>query len=637
MRTIFYLSVLFCLALIFIGHHPEILEKQGAIGNPLFSSDETSQVDFPAILGAIVVFFFYVMKFGRWPGPEGAPPGFRPKPTRHFTTWLRYMGWACIYGSTMLIFYLLIIFFPKLFIDSLSATMNLGTFTQHSGLFQKLILGLKENPGNLVPYAVIIVTVIWSGVFAVRERFFRQSLQESAMIPTQANQLIEKYESDPDAFCPEENSIKKIIVKIPYHLISRESFSADNKDRLEKGFAQCEYMLSKIFELRTKKIFAKTFARYQEDLEEAKLAIHMLSDNLQQHKREMLQAMKPNESVPDTKTQTLGRVSRDWENAHSPKEFEKEYFIRNREELEKEMSDCLNAILRIAVCASLAISRSTRQRNALLKKLGLAAPKVQIAVLSWEYISRAGWIVLLVTLLSTGIYHLTDYFYTIPDGTQSGTVPFPSDTGKIMVWCLYSVAMNILGIFGGFSVQKWLTEERRQFDFSKPHRLNISDYSTCFLFGFSLNVFLFAALLLPSGGFEKFQYAWPWALPGSVSACFTGFYMVRVKDAQTVEKKYEADPGTEKNAPRAKQINRGYMLLQGGAMALVSISVMIWHHGFEFLLQLGESKTLEVFGIYLVASSFLVGSGLSYILQDWINTEENGNAVEPTLDQAKEA
>ncbi len=608
MRTIFYLSVLFCLVLIYFGYHPEILEKQASIGNPLFSEGESSPVNFPAILGGIVVFFFYVMKFGRWPGPEGAPPGFRPKPTRHFTTWLRYIGWAAVYGCTMLIFYLLIIFFPKLFIDSLNASMDLGLFLQNTGLLQKILLGLKDNPNNLVPYAVIIVTVIWSGVFAARERSFRQSLQESAMIPTEANRLINEYEADPESFQPDKDAIKRIITKIPYHLISKDSFQAGNMDRLERGFAQCEYMIEKIFQLRSKKIFAKTFARYQEDFEETKLKLHLLSDNLQHYKREMLQVLKPKESILDTKEQTLGLVNREWDESHAPQKFERQYFERNQKELEKEMSACLRSILQISVCAALAIGKSLRQRNALLKKLGLSKPKGQVPILPREYCIRSALVILGVAVLSTSVYHIANSFYTAPQGIKETVIPFPNDAKMVMIWSLYSVMMNLLGVFGGSSVQKWLSEERRQFGFSKPHGLNFFDYSTCFVFGFCLNVFLFALMMLPSGRFESFQYAWPWALVSSVSASFTGFYMAKGK---------ELDP-----------INYGLLCLQGGIMAVFSISVLIWHHGFEFILSIEKFEALDVFAIYLTISSFLIGGALSYILQDWIRNEKKGRQGE---------
>ena len=98
MRTIFYVSILFSLMLIFLAYNPAIIEGQLSVGNPLLDSDgvstgQTDGLDFTAILGGLVVFMFYFMKFGRWPEPESTPPGFRPKPTRHFTTWLR-MGVA---------------------------------------------------------------------------------------------------------------------------------------------------------------------------------------------------------------------------------------------------------------------------------------------------------------------------------------------------------------------------------------------------------------------------------------------------------------------------------------------------------------------------------------------------------------
>ena len=65
---------------------------------------------------------------------------------------------------------------------------------------ERSLNALKESPGNMVPYAVIIVTVVWSSAFAEAERKFRRNLQESALIPTEANRLIEHYEKHNEYF-----------------------------------------------------------------------------------------------------------------------------------------------------------------------------------------------------------------------------------------------------------------------------------------------------------------------------------------------------------------------------------------------------------------------------------------------------
>lgn len=192
------------------------MEGQPTVGNPLHDLDglsggETAPVDFVTFLGGVVVFIFYFMKFGRWPGPESTPPGFHPKPTRHFTTWLRYVGWAAVYGCFMLFCYLLIVFSPKLFVNFLEAYLGIGVGVPDSDLLQRLLTTLQEDPENMVPYAVIIVTVVWAGAFAETERTFRRNLQESALIPTEANRLIEHYERHPEGFQPDIKQAREIV------------------------------------------------------------------------------------------------------------------------------------------------------------------------------------------------------------------------------------------------------------------------------------------------------------------------------------------------------------------------------------------------------------------------------------------
>ncbi len=610
MRTIFWVSLFFSVVLIFLAHHPAIIEGRLTVGNPLLGSGaaaggEEGQLDFTAVLGGLVVFVFYFMKFGRWPGPAGAPPGFRPKPTRHFTTWLRYVGWAMVYGLFMLFCYLLILFFPQLFANFLDAYLGIGISGSDTDLLQRVLNAVKEQPDSMVPYAVIIVTVVWSGAFAEVERNFRRNLQESALIPTEANRLIDKYETHPEFFSAEPAVTRNIVRESPFKLISEETFSGPTTEALCFRFAQCEYMLEQISGLRSKRYFARVLARYQEDFDEAKVEINKLRSKLQNYKLEIIETMRSAEDTPlQREAMTLADVNRRWAQSHDPLPFERRYFQRTWEQLERDTTACLRAILRIVICAVLAIGKSPYQRNALLKKFGLVAADDIGPVFNREYTVRAGLVIFVTMLLCSGVYYGVDSFRDGRVGNCPLNVPIPSSLAEIMFWTVYTVMIHLLGIFGGYSVQKWLSEEQRQFDDSPPDGLRLSDLATCFTFGFCLNIFLFALLLFPAARWSEFQGAWLWALMGGVTAAFTGFYMSR--------------------SSRLHEIQWRSLALQGLVTALLAFGVALFVYDLRFLRSPAECPALTAYIVYLLATTSLIGAALSTILQEWIRADQRG-------------
>ncbi|MDJ0804555.1 MAG: hypothetical protein QNI89_12545 [Desulfobacterales bacterium] len=607
MRTIFYVSILISLMVILLAYHPSIMEGQLRVGNPLLDTDgapgaEKAQLDFVAILGGIVVFIFYFMKFGRWPGPEGTPPGFRPKPTRHFTTWLRYIGWAVVYGFFMMCIYLLIIFFPKLFVNFLEAYIGLGMSGPDTDLLSRVLSTLKESPDNIVPYAVIIVTVVWSAAFAETERTFRRTLQESAMIPTEANRLIEHYERHFEDFQPDMRLARSLIRESPFKLVSEANFSAGDEGTLELRFAQCEYILDQITRLRAKRYFARILMRYQQDFDEAKVAINKLRGKLQNYKSELLETLDAaTNPSPRQDNLTLAEANRIWEESHNPLPFERRYFGRMWDQLEKDVLDCLRAILRIVICCVLAIGKSPYQRNALLKKFGLAPPEDIGPVFNKEYGVRAGLVIVGTMVLCSGIYYGVDFIRNgQPDSCQQMNIPIPGDLAEVAVWTIYAVVMHLMGILGGYSVQKWLTEEHRQFEDTPVNTLKLADGLACFVFGFCLNIFFFAAILFPKAQWYQFQYGWPWAVVAGATGSFTGYYMSR--------------------SSKLERISYPIMAVQGVVTASFAAGVMLYIYDIALILKPSECVALTSYAIYVVATTFLIGGALSYILQDWITT-----------------
>ena len=321
MKLLIWTSVLFSIFLILASYHPNLLSMPVTAGLDFATENELSagarfkEVNLLTVIGGILVFVFYWTKFGQWHGEEGAPPGFKPQPTRHFTTWLRYSSWACFYASIMLGFYLLIVLFPMVFLmfirliegiqihGELSPTQDLLHSLQNAILLNDKSL----NSAALAPYAVIVLILVWAGTFKKLERKARGKLQESALIPNEAQGLIYKLEEietvlnkkttkedhldDKAVFTPNNQLIEKIFVKVA-SLISAEEFRQADKEDYLAEYCRCLYFLEGLKDLRAESGSSDIWQIYGEDLEDVEQQLEDINNNLDEHREELVQALK---------------------------------------------------------------------------------------------------------------------------------------------------------------------------------------------------------------------------------------------------------------------------------------------------------------------------------------------------------
>lgn len=316
MKLLIWISVLFSIFLILSSYHPNLLSMPVTAGLDLGPDNARfKEINFLTVIGGILVFIFYWAKFGQWHGEEGAPPGFKPQPTRHFTTWLRYSSWACFYASIMVGFYLLIVLFPMVFlmiIRLLAGIQINGDLSTSQDLLNSLQRAILLNDGSLnsaalAPYAVIVLILVWAGTFKKLERKARGKLQESALIPNEAQGLIYKLEEietalnkkaetddnlhDKAVFTPNNKLIEKIIGTVA-SLISTEEFKqADNEDYLAE-YCRCLYFLESLKNLRAESGSSEIWQIYGDDLEDVEQQLEEIKDNLNEHREELVQALK---------------------------------------------------------------------------------------------------------------------------------------------------------------------------------------------------------------------------------------------------------------------------------------------------------------------------------------------------------
>lgn len=319
MKLLIWVSVLSSVFLILSASNPILLSMPDTIGLDLRGDQQqpvgSRVIDLWTVIGGIVVFIYYWTKFGQWHGEEGAPPGFKPQPARHFTTWLRYSSWAGFYAAIMVGCYLLIVLFPTIFLMFIGLLKNMGVIKQLSmdpDLFhslQKAILinDRSLNSAMLAPYAVIIVILVWAGACKKQESKARRKLQESALIPNEAQGLIyhlrqietvfdsENFKPDQEHFekaffLPDSDTLKKILGKMPT-LISAEEFRRIDKDYLVK-FCMCLYLKERLKSMRAGSGSADIWRIYETELSDVEKRLSMLQDDMERYREELVQALE---------------------------------------------------------------------------------------------------------------------------------------------------------------------------------------------------------------------------------------------------------------------------------------------------------------------------------------------------------
>jgi hypothetical protein len=293
MRGLLFITIPLSLFLIYAAYNPTLIQGPETAGRS-FNGDGTllDPINLTSIIGGIFVFVFYWLKFARWPGPEGAPAGFKPLPTRHFTTWLRYVGWSFVYSSAMMVCYFMIILFPQTVINVFHILLTPDVAAHMPGVDPSILSSLlpyleesegRLDPNTIVPYAIILVTLAWSSGFSKWERSFRRTLQESALIPSEAQRLVQFFEDEPDRFSPKKKQIKRVLKRFPNNLLVKEDFKGEENRWLMK-YAQCEYLIERIMRLGGTRSFARIISRYKNDLDEVRAKADNLRDQLRLHR-----------------------------------------------------------------------------------------------------------------------------------------------------------------------------------------------------------------------------------------------------------------------------------------------------------------------------------------------------------------
>ena len=641
MRILPILGLLAAFLLVKLAGNPDMLAKHIVVGNPLPDENTTGGFfDITTILGEIIVFLFYWFKFNEWAGAGLAPKGFRPRPARHFTTWLRFLGWNTFYGLLMVGVYSAIIFFPELIfrvLDSFATASNTlkvplpGVSDAHK-LFGFLPLSGEMkvydpvSAAELVPYAVMITTVIWAGMrpFSEFERRFRMRLQEHAAIPTEAKNLIETFENEMNSFFPENKNINEILKGQQGRLFQKDDFY-DPGERLWFLMARIQYLYHLLLKYNREPVFSRLAERYDDEFEDLKAKmtkIHVLAAQriADIHKLAIDEQVNRTTALSNTKTKAFRKKVQPEtlksaelllaEQLESATKFKKTYFQKQENDLRSAVKKTSEDVVQLIVCGVLAVGRSRQHCRDLLEAFGLKQQnripnQLDTVVVTWV----AGGAIFITFVCSLFYYYAQKSFGTVNPDTV------PTDVNNVLYWAVVASFMHLLGIVGGYFCQRTLESGKERLQIgdmnAKPlsTRTQVAEALWSASFGFSLIVFLLGALVALDGKFQNLFEVWWWAFVPTVTAFFAALYTQKVE--------------------RSERQLKWLMWEQGLATGLVALIVF-------YLLHSENLSSVWGFGCYATITTIILGLALSKILQKWVEGLEKAAVKVGEPDQRKE-
>jgi hypothetical protein len=625
MRVILYSLVLLSAFLILLAYNPELLTGPPEAGYqdpalsekaaPLISQIATAT----SLVGAMVVFVVYWFRFGHWTGPDAAPAGFRPHPTRHSTTWIRYIVWGTLYAGFMVGCYFFIILFPQVLVNLIPVAETLSIQLPYAEEIRSLIEQPDLSADDLVPYALIFTLLAWGELVERPEKEFRRRMQASALIPAEGQSLVDCLEQQRDWFQADLVTAEAVAKKAGHKLLRSADFEPETG--LVSLFARASYLHDQLRALHSRRL-KRVARRHREELVLAGNELESICAALQDFRSDQLrylrdlagQDSKLNAILKDNGDGDqlfLARCQELVETYGDLRPYAKKYFEASERDITTRLHMTLTRLYQVAVCSVLAMGRYPAARIQLFRSLGFHLPDTIGITIRREAVVRSLIVVVIVILLCSVAFYLYELLQSRLQTANGSTLDSaasrlsPESLGQVWWWTLSGTLMHMVGILGGYLMERSHERSRRGVEGDSSARgLQLADYAECFALGFALNVFFlsFMGTLAPDWD-EALKHAWPWAFVPAVTAAFTGFYM------------------QQQHAQGTKTVWR-FAFFQGFLTTLVT-ALVLYTTIFDPQIrgEIDSDPNSLSFAVYCEFTALILGVALGWVLQDWVRQE----------------
>jgi hypothetical protein len=495
-------------------------------------------------IGAIFIFIYSWSRFNTWTGKEEYE---YEDPPRHYTTWSRFISYSFFYTITIELFYIIIVIFPKgvVYVDD-----ALGT-----GTLDKIVK-IEDFGEYSFLWAVLILTGLMPNLKWIRgpELYLRHKLHEMAFIPFEAQSIINQFLIHPSLFQPDKKSIENALKQMG----NGENYSIEDftqpDNSIRHGWCKLTYLRFKLAEWQTSRDVERFMCHCKIEENVFEKTYNKLGSNINKY-HDRIEELEKNK--PD------------------------KYITLLESGIEKELNLLLKQMYRVICCGILAIEKSGPNRKTRFQSLGLY-PKLGTDVpFDWDSIITCTTAVFLVTLVTTMLY-----FFVIRN-EQFHSAYIPQSTSDAVLWAIYSLVINCIGIVGAIFIKRQLSKRN-----SSDKRASLkARYLLAGLFGYVFSfVFLFLVSIIMIEEETKFvKTMWTvclWPLVPATTAMFTFHYL--------------------QTSLSIKESRWRQSLIQGFCMALVGIIIVCIYSNMAF------TKEVIVFLIFTAVTAWLIGSSIGY-------------------------
>jgi len=495
------------------------------------------------LAGAFFMFVYSWSRFNTWTGKEDFEYS---DPPRHYTTWGRFVSFSLFYTFFIEFIYMLIVFFPEgtVYIDQIVGKGSLGE---------------KEGFGEYsFLWAVLILTGILPNLRWIREPelTIRHKLHEMAFIPFEGQSIINQFLIHPSLFRPDIETVKKVIKEMEgEEQYSIEDFNQPTKSIRHK-WCKLSYLRFKLMEWQTSRDVERFMCHcnlekdaFEKKISDLKLKIEQYNDRLKDL----------GEDKPD------------------------EYILLLETDIAEKLDLLLTQMYRVITCGVLAIEKLGYNRQSAFQSFGLYPTLGTDIPFDWDSIVNSIGAVFLVTFIPTMMY----FFVMRQMAIDSKLIP--KSTFEALMWGIYSVVINSIGIIGAIFIRRQLSKIKAT---GKPNTSTFH-YLGAGLFGYILSFMFLASIVLINDNVSilgAFETVGLWPLIPATTAIFTIHYLNTALDAKR---------------PRWQQ-----SLIQSLCTTFVGIAVVCVHYNMIF------TSEVLAFLVFTAITSALIGAGIGYIFPE---------------------
>jgi len=575
------------------------------------------------VVGGLFVFIFYWVKFNEWAGKGQSPQGFRPRPVRYFTTWYRYLAWSSFYGIMMTVAYALFMFFPAQIMQFISHYQQIDVFKFLYDFSLETNL-LNNSTDMMVPWVIILITFVWSGMApcAQIEKRIRLYLQDNASIPSQARQLIDAFEDDETNFSPNEEVRDTVIKKMAPNILEPNDFN-DPGNSLWFHYARVIYLYHVLVRLSRSKIFSKLKERYLNEFKKLDASIEQLQNDVQQRVddiRELCFGGTQQHFTLRTAEKQLEKYLNPLEASNPDQKAsraEKAFFSLQNKELKNNLDAVSRDVIQLIVCSVLVVGFSRDARRDLLGRFGLVNTDKFVGYhLDWQTMTLAAGGAVGIVSVCTIVYLICQAVFVGEILGKSAIIP--SGPAAAVMWSLYAGFMHSIAIGGGYFMQQALEINRQKYTEGEMLPLGmgvqLAEALLVASFGFILNVIFIGLILFSQNKGTDFSANLWWAGVPSVTAFFAALYT--------------------QNTQRSEAELKNLFLWQGICTGLMAVFILFVVHYDKLLGNVFLSDTVTqsgkmylIYTVYAALTSAILGWVLGKIFKAWVLAERySGNA-----------